>query len=421
MHLRKQKVPLESAKVSLYTININNINMSYFQVERREENLFDEKCMFCTFSANEVIDCFRQVLDDNLQSKATQDRIIHEIRNELIHHVWRIRLNSIVDNIQKSITQQKNDDSLISKSYEELNDVLALLQMLGGIDPIGAKKNNIKHDFLSALSFLSLMIRQFAKSWHNLTNNSQLRTVRNKILTDCFKTFTDIINVNVPYFDSVDSVQAYLGQAIEFDNGIIGKDLYNEIQELYDTICVDTFRLRLNQRQLTPVIKSAERLHVDIMDAIEQIPNDSRKFQILCQNGKNNEQYSEALYKCACESDDVDTIVQFLKMIKDKDKFKPVYFKKLGETLNSWLNELLLHSLSQSITSDSAISKAYQTFRRCIEPLSPGDKKKLFSVVNGTDIAQALYSLVKKGVIDLTRDDPMTRDLKEILSSFKQN
>lgn len=316
---------------------------------------------------------------------------------------------------------QQKPDELLAKCFEELNDVLALFQMLGGIDPEGAKKNNIKHDFPSALTYLILMMRQFLKIWHNVTNNNLIKTTRNKILAECYKTFTDIINVNIPYFDSVDSINNLLNQAIDFDNGIIGRDLCSDVQKLYDIICIDTFRSKLNPRQLGLALKSADRLNVNIMDEIDQVPNDPRKFQILFQYGKSNDKYSEALYKCAIESDDVDVIVQYLTMTQDKNRFKPFYFKKLADVLNSWLNELFLHTPNQSITENPNIKKAYQQFQKCIGPLSPLDKKKLFSVVSGTDVAQALYSLVRKGVIDLNRDDHMCMDIKEIISPFKQN
>ncbi|KAH0793731.1 hypothetical protein GPJ56_002283 [Histomonas meleagridis] len=322
------------------------------------------------------------------------------------------------DTMKKTSETQKNEDE-----NDVFRDIISLLQMLGGINPEGAAEFKIRHDFKSAISFLSTMVRQIVKQWNRLNTNNSVRLARSRILTKCFETLAEIMNANIQYFDSVDSVHSCLLPTIDIENGIIGNKLSSDLQQVYDFMVIDTYKSKLMPSLLGLALKASKRLNIDIKDTLPYLPNHPRKYAILSQYTKIDEDFIPYAVKCATESNDVDTIVHCLMTFPDSKntELKSHYFNVLAEVLSTWLNEFLLaHSPGgQIMTNEQNLAKAYQNFQKCIKPFSnENDRKKLFSIVGGTDVGQALFSLVKRGTIDLNRDEPMMNDLREILSHF---
>ncbi|KAK8885644.1 hypothetical protein M9Y10_041096 [Tritrichomonas musculus] len=384
--------------------------------------------LYTTFNANEIIDLLKIVLDKNLNSKSTQDRILQEIINELIKTSWNEKLNNFLKNITISVqTAIQNQSSQMDTSpFDEINDIIAYLQILGGLDPESAIKAGIKHDFIKSFNFMMMMIQKlFQKKWPECPQNSpifkQLNLEKQKMFILCFKTITELLNRNLPYFDSPEALIRCFISVVDYvdQSGSFANYFTPSLRILYDRLQIELFKTNLRAYQLPAVAKSAIRLNVDISDTIELLPNNSRKFNCVYhittkidQEDPLFQKYRNCLIHCVQKSNDVDVITQGMKSFSKDPECKNHFFNKLSELLSVWINELL----SRRSINHEAVKAAYKPLRKIMSILSENDKHKLFSKVKETELCQALSSLVKRDLKELNTNDPMAQDIKAIIS-----
>lgn len=384
--------------------------------------------LYTTFNAIEILDTLKIVLDKKLNSKSTQDRILNEIINELIKTSWKDKLNRFLDNISKrtkaAIQSQSNQIDL--SPFNELYDIIAYLQILGGLDPKAAAEAGIKHDFITSFNLMMNMIHRLAhEKWPDCPPNSQIYKLlyleKQKMFVLCFKTIIELLNKNLPYFDSP---EALIRCFIDFHNSIAYSDQTSTftppLRRLYDRLQIELFKINLNAYQLPAVIKSALRLKIDISEAIELLPNNFRKFQYVYQilpkispEDPLSKKYRNCLIHCVQKSNDVDVIVQGMKTFPKDPECKSHFFNKLSELLSVWINAFL--SERNPLNSD-VVKQTYKPFKKIMSILSENDKHKLFSKVKETELVQALTAYVKREIKELSPDDPMAQDIKAIIS-----
>lgn len=384
--------------------------------------------LYTTFNAIEILDLLKIVLDKNLNSKSTKDRILSEIINELIKTSWNDKLSRFLDSIrirtQTAIQTQSNQIDL--SPFNELYDIIAYLQILGGLDPTSAAEAGIKHDFIASFKFMmKMLIRLSNDKWPECPPNSQIYRMLNhekqKMFILCFKTVIELLNKNLPYFDSS---EALIRCFIDFHNSIAYFDQSSTfsppLRRLYDRLQIELFKISLNAYQLPAVIKSALRLKIDITDAIELLPNNARKFLVVSQvfpkidpDDPLSKKYRNCLIHCVQKSNDVDVIVQGMKTFPKDPECKNHFFNKLSELLSIWINAFLSE---RNPFNSETVKLAYKPLKKIMHILSENDKHKLFSKVKETELVQALAAYVKREVKELNPDDPMAQDIKAIIS-----
>ncbi|OHS99248.1 hypothetical protein TRFO_08496 [Tritrichomonas foetus] len=412
-------------------MNTYPINYNYHPPLAPQIDDFRDLVLYATFNANEIVDQLRIVLDKNLNSKSTQDRILQEVTNDLIKNAWYEKLKRIIEVIRVQVnaaTQFPNNQVDLS-FVDELYDIIAFLQILGGLDPEAAAQTGIKHDFISAFTFMMNLIRKlFHKDargdpWPETSQNtpagSHLRAAKSKLFALCVKTIAELLNRNITYFESPESLTRCLTQMITTldSNGIFANFLNPPICQLYDRIQVEIFKAKLLPFQIQAVIKSAMRSKEDIYDAIDLLPNDIRKFQIVSKMAQADEKYIEIGKKCVIKSNDVDVILLGKKLFPlndevQKKQFTVHFFNRLSELLSVWINELLVRP---NPMNNDDVKKAYKPLHKIMSILNDNDRKKLFAKVKETELSQALGALVKNTIKELNKDDPMAQDILAII------
>ena len=270
------------------------------------------------------------------------------------------------------------------------------------------------------------MIHRLAhEKWPDCPPNTQIYKIlsneKHDMFVLCFKTIIELLNKNLPYFDSS---EALIRCFIDFHNSIAYFDQSNtftpSLRRLYDRLQIESFKTNLNAYQLPAVIKSALRLKIDISDAIELLPNNTRKFHYVSQilpiidsEDPLSKKYRNCLIHCVQKSNDVDVIVQGMKAFPKDPECKNHFFNKLSEFLSVWINAFL--SERNPMNSDN-VKTAYKPLKKIMSILSENDKHKLFSKVKETELVQALAAYVKREVKELNPDDPMAQDIRAIIS-----
>lgn len=384
--------------------------------------------LYATFNANEILDLMRIVLNNNLNSKTTQDRIIHEISQQLIQATWKEKINRVLENVKIAVqTSHQNQSQQLDLSvFDELYDMIAFLQILGGLNPESAREYKIKHDFLPAFHFMVNLTGQISSNkWPDVHSSSpigeQLRTERQKIWTLCISTIAEILNKNLPYFDSPEALTTCL-KTVNESSGNFGTLLNPLLKRYYDRLQIEIFKAKLSNHQLHAILKSTLRLNEDISYIVDILPNDIRKFKFLAELIKKLdntsplfEKYRNVAKRCVVNSNDVDVVLQGMKSFPRDHDIKIHFFDKVSEYLSVWLNEFLTQP---NPLNDENVKMAYEPLHRIMESLlSENDKQKLFSKVRETDVAQALAKLVERDIKDIRQHrEPMAQDIIAILS-----
>jgi hypothetical protein len=196
--------------------------------------------------------------------------------------------------------------------------------------------------------------------------------------------------------------------------GVTAQYFTPQVQSFYDLFNVSVLKIRGSNHQLPSAMKSAHRAGHDILETIRELPDDSRKFMVLMQMGMKTDpdKYRPLLLACAEKADDTEVIAHGMNLFPKDPKFRAHYFHRLSEILSVWINELLKH---QSV-ADPVVNRAYQPLQELMKLFSDDVRAKIFATVRERqDLTQALAMLVRKGVIDTTRSDPMVADIMNIV------
>jgi hypothetical protein len=377
-----------------------------------------ERCLYATFNADEILDELRNVLDNVLKNKQTQEKILREVATELQKAAWNDKLTKIVDSIRTLSRRQPLLQSDIQPTVDEVLDIITYLQLLGGLDPPAAKLAGIPRNFSQSFEFLKSTIRKLLPGWPD--GVLPLRQAKQRILFLCFRTMAELVNANLQYFESYEQLNKCLTSIVEFDNvGNLAPYFTPAVLSVYDRLQVAMFRMRPSSRHLQAAIRSASRTRDDLLDLIETaVPDDARKFNVLYTAQKGDPRYRQAFIRCAEVSDDPEVILQAFQIatFPKSRGFMTHYFSRLSEALNDWLSELLDVAKRQNPLRDGSVRSAYQKLQEIMKPLKEADRVKMFMTVQSQpDVAQALCMLVRKGSMELTGDDPMVSDLKAIV------
>ena len=405
---------------------------------------FRELSLYATFNADEAIAQLRGVLEKNLSSKKTQENILKEVTSELIKHAWEEKLKHILESIKLQMQMITNPNvqnpKLDLSFYEEINDIVAFLQIIGGLNPQEAERAGIQHDFQFAIDYtLTLIQKLFLKienkfdPWPDCPGNSpacqQMKKTRSKVFMLIFKTIAALINSNISYFDSPELLIKFLKQIMNMadNNGRFAPLLSPHIEELYNRIQEEMFMTKLNTYSLQSVVKSAIKGDKDISEAIARVPNDIRKFQILKSLAQEDEKYSELLKQTIVKSNELDVIHMGTKITFVHDEsFKKALtsrlFDVLSECLSTWINELLIRP---NPLNDDYVKKAYFHLSKIMSSLSASDRKKLFFIIKETELSHSITALCQRDPelkqILAQEDSPAREDqmVKDILSLIR--
>jgi hypothetical protein len=375
-----------------------------------------ERCLFASFNADEVLGQLRQILDKNLKSRSTHDRILREIQSRLVKTAWSDKLDKILESLRTLASQSQTQAPDLAAVTDEIYDILAYLQALAGLNPTLAEQSGITHDFYSAFRFMATTIRRFGQNWPESSTASNLfRMTRQRLLASCYRTFAEMVNVNLPYFESAESLSRCLLMVIDLDpTGVTAPFFCTQIQTFSDRFNVAVIRARGSNHQLASAIKAAHRAGEDITAAVRELPDDSRKFMVLQQVGLKTDpaSYSPLLMACAVNSRDPDVITHGMNLFPKEPDFRAHYFDRLSECLSHWLNELL----KRQNVKDPVVLKAYAPVRELMMLFRDDTRARVFATVREReDLTQALAMLVRKGIIDANGAEPMAVDIMSIV------
>ena len=371
---------------------------------------YDSCSLYATFTAEEVIAQLSAALEKNISSAEKRKRIIENVQAQLVHVSWGEKMKKISEDLRHAA--QTNSESDLAAAVADLEDKIAFLQMLGGLNPEGAAQYGIRPDFQSAFHFLIPLMRktQFP------ADSPPFREARQKFFLLCYRTIAELLNANYGHCESPETLTRCLAMVLEQDSrGNLWQLLVPGLRSYYQRFAIESFRAHLAPHHLVPALKAALPMGVDLGEELDQLPNDARKFAVLVQvDGLRP--HAETLrgyaLKCARRSEDVDVIMSARRTFKDDPELQKQYFHVLSLHLSGWINAVL----RKENLKDNEVKSAYAQLQKLTQHVV--NREDMFAILRGTEMEQALRAVVKRmsPPPDLRNDsDPMVRDIRAIL------
>ena len=376
-----------------------NIQVQLHALKPMTQN-YDEMSFFATFHADVIISQLTAALEKNLSSKDKARAILEKVQNDLINMAWHDRVNQDMKRLAQATTETQ-----VAAVVASLEDKVAFIQLLGGLDPPTAAEAKIKHNFLMAFSRLAVLVMSCTKKWPD----AQLsREARQKFLWLCYKTMAELLNVNCVYCETPEILTKCLLMVMDQDgSGNLAQLFIPSLQSYYNRFVIEAFRTRLLGHQLVAPLKAALRLGVDLTEELDQVRDDNRKFAVLM----HAEALKEQALKCATKCDDVDVVIKAMRMFRKNKDIANQYFHVLSTQLSKWINALLK---AVNIREDNEVKETYNQLQKLTQQLSPRDRESVFAIVKSTELEQALRAVVAriKPPIDFyTETDKMMQDI----------
>lgn len=371
-------------------------------------------CLNATFSAEEVLTHLKEVLEVNLSTKKTRQQIVMHVTSSLFKNAWEIKREKILlrlkeFNENKVVDQKAELDSIM----EELTDMIAYIQILGGLNPEAAATYGINYHFSYAFSLLYQLIR-VTQQW---PESPILRPKQTEFLGTCYINAAQMLNINCRHFESPEALNKYLAMMLDLDSkGNMAEYFIQPLRMYYYRFVIATFRAKLTSIHLMPAIRAAHRLNIDITDIIEKVPDDPRKYMILsCQSCVGL--YKDLAIKCALNCDDPDVVVKAMTLDRSNKEIQNHYFVILSRHLSNWINCMLKSAIFPY--KDPETKLAHLKVQILTKPLNTNDKSSIFNLIRDTELEPALRSMIQKFCLDLNADDPMAKDLLLLMTGHK--
>ena len=429
----------------MYTIVYNRFR-KYFLQKGTWMNLED----FARFSAQDIVDAVTALVQDEFNSTKERKKIIADLRAELIDQAWHKKLENITQRLYQltldKIGNEEKQEAELKLVFAELYDILAFLQILGGVYP--NPPQNIPRNFNESFSLLLKMLNQITrpnKSFpQNFSQNNQgrvelLRKYRQEFLKSSIRTLAEILNANLQYFESPHHLNTCLFEIFDIDNfvfqGKFSSLLTKQLSDYYERLIIASFVHRPAFNRLHAALSASAHLNIDISKSIEFIPNDPYKFKILFAHKLESSKFLKILLECAEECDNPDTLSSAIKFFQidikqtnfdqnvysklDLSKLRTKFFQCLAEVLSNWINEFIIHD---NPFDDPKVKIAYSKFDQMvsiIDTAKQDTRRKVLRMVRDTETIQ----FIRTSARGLKEDamDKMSNDVKTILSIDKIN
>ena len=379
----------------------------------------NDLCLDGTFTAEEVLQIITDFVNQEFESKKKRTRILKELNQELIEVAWFSKLSQISEEL-KACHQQDAGARSLNDIMADLYDIVAFLQMLAGLAPCGDRP--IKRNFIAAFNLLAQVIRNV--NFPQTPASDLMQQKRAKFLTICFQTLAEILNTNLPYFENPTILNECLQSIIQLDTaGKFATYFVRPLRDYYDRLQVETFKIRLSVNQMIPAIMASIRLGEDITDAVDQIPDDLRKFQYLAAHRRDHEIFQPLAIRCAEKNEDLEVIMQALKLFFANGQSAPPsilkrFYQKLGVTLSQWINDLI--SVREPLT-EPKVRKSYHMLNKMFQFIDSDTRIRVLKTVQESECFPALKCIANKfttipdSVTDRQMVEQMVHDVQTIL------
>ena len=361
---------------------------------------YDELSFYATFHADVIISQLTAALEKNLSSKDKARAILEKVQNDLITMAWHDRVGQDMKRVSQATTEAQ-----VAAVVASLEDKVAFIQLLGGLDPPAAAEAKIKHNFLMAFNRLAVLVMSCTKKWPDAPLS---REARKKFMLLCYKTMAELLNVNCVYCETPEILTKCLWMVMDQDgSGSLAQLFIPSLQSYYNRFVIDAFRTRLQGHQLVAVLNAALRMGIDLTEELDQVRDDNRKCAVLMRADALKEQALRYVTKC----DDVDLVIRAMRMFKKNRDIANQYFHVLSTQLSKWINALLK---AVNIREDNEVKETYNQLQKLTQQLSPRDRESVFAIVKSTELEQALRAVVSriKPPIDFyTETDKMMQDI----------
>ncbi|EAY16252.1 hypothetical protein TVAG_423040 [Trichomonas vaginalis G3] len=379
----------------------------------------NEACLNATFSAEEVIEELKNVLDKNITNPQTIGNIINIVKNSIVQASWQQsvdQINKKLDDYVKTLLDIANQRPTTSDPQQEeirimdmVGDIISYIQIRGGLDADGAVREQILPDFMVAFNLELEMLRRI--KWPDFNHKSYLR-LRKTAINLFFTTFAHLINQNATHFENAESLYKCLQSMVELDsNGNFPELLIPPIRRFYRIVQAEFYSRYLSLSQLQACVKLMMLTDIDFTKQIHNLPNDPKKFQILQKsihdfdkNSSKAEFIRNELRECAEKSDNVD-ILAFARKNIPSEKIEIRFMTKLAEVSSKWLNALLLPDYKEA-------RYYYKQFQTLTNLLSPTDKDDVYESIASSDLGPVF----KSQKFALKEEEPMMKEIRAIIA-----
>lgn len=375
----------------------------------------NEKCYYTTFRAEDIIEILHKILDRHVTQSLTKNQIIQSVTQSLLSCSWEKKARSItakLKSLAEIIAKRENPEILKNEIESELNNIIAFIQISAGFDSDKSKKYGILPNVNLTFHLLPFFMRTLL--WPESHSKTLISQIRINFSENALRTLADIINYSSNQFENSDRMKLCLASLIDYDTGAIISNMLKEpFKFYYDSLVVDTFLNRPQIKSLLTALKSAKTLGKDISEAIEMLPNDKRKFQLLRAFSDDNPKYKALVKKTVANCEDTDTILLALHYFPNDSDILNEYAKHLSISFGNWLNSFIERPKEFEYSKQK-----YRRFKELSKSLNEEDQRAVYESVKETDLIIALKGLYDRGLIDRTSTDPMILDILSIINTI---
>ena len=377
-----------------------------------------EACMGASFSAKEVIEDLRKVLNQNFTANpGTINKIIKIVTSNLIQTAWDEKFQRINARIQRLVkliietvqNKQVEDPNIEAKKIRnEIDDIIAFIQMRGNLDPEGAKAENILPDFNHAFH---LCVEVFKKIQWKPNTNPIFTNLKKCFDEQIMKTFAQLLNYNCANVDteSITSCMSIIIENVD-TTGTFANLLTPPLKRFYRRLQIETFSHNLTNKNLRAAIELMLFSDADFKEQIRKLPNDFHKFAALDRKANEDDFFKKEAIKCAETTNSIDVLVYASKKYPSPKLYRRV-MEKLGEVASHFVANFLI----ENIKSARELCKQFSSL---VALLTPADKDRVYESIASSENGPALKCQAEATRLVNMKDDndPMVREIRSIIA-----
>lgn len=391
----------------------------------------NELALNATFNAFEVIQELQTVLNNNITQPKIRQQIISDVSHSMIKNGWSKKIERLGGRLAKlaSIYSEKSTqvspspDNIRENIKSELFDVIAFIQILGGLDPEKSEKSHIHTNFITAIQFLNSFIQQL--KWPERPC-PQIQSLRHEFYQLSTKTFTEILNRNINNFENQDALNKCLIMLIDLDhNYLLHQYLIPPLANYYRNLQRAVFKERMDISHISAGIKLSMRDDTNLIPQINALKPDleGKKFILLEQKRDMGQDIEDAALKAALETKNINAICIAMEKFPGNKDVERHFYELLVGAANHWVNLVLKFpsenpnpNTTRSPFNDPIVLRAYLQFKKMLRVIGDEGRRKVLAVISASEPGLALRSLVARQAIDTSNDHEMARDIGAIIA-----